>query len=198
MKLEEQKNDISKIYKEKKQKMGLFNKKMSLEDILKAIESLSEEEKAEIKAKMEEPSEQPKVEETPSEEPKGEEVIDETPAEPTEEIGEVEESAETGEPSAEPVEEPSAEQSPVIESETNELNPVEQENKDDVMQGVIDRLQALEEKLAEFDELKALMEDFTKKQADSFGYKGAIPGAKKDIHEMSASELKEKMLNGEI
>ena len=33
--------------------MGLFNKKLSLEEILKAIEGLSDEEKAQVKAKME-------------------------------------------------------------------------------------------------------------------------------------------------
>ena len=34
--------------------MGLFNKKLSLEEILKAIQGLSDEEKAQVKAKMEE------------------------------------------------------------------------------------------------------------------------------------------------
>ena len=176
--------------------MALFNKKLSLEDILKAIQGLSDDEKAQLKAKMDESA---PVENEPMEE---EQVDNETPEveseqpETTEEVGE------------EPVEEPQEGiEQPVGESvepnvetpvATEELNGIEQKNKDDVIQGLMDRLQALEEKLSEFDELKALMEKFTKKQADNFGYKGQVPGAKKDIHEMSANELKQKMLNGEI
>ena len=38
--------------------MGLFNKKLSLEEILKAIQGLSEEEKAQVKAEMEKASEE--------------------------------------------------------------------------------------------------------------------------------------------
>ena len=136
--------------------MALFGKKMSLEDILKAIKGLSEEEKAKVKAEIN---------------------------------GEVEEATEE-------VEQPVPEEP--VQEQPQEMNNVEQDNKEDVVAGLMDRLQAVEEKLATFDELKALMEDYTKKQADSFGYKGAVPGGKKDIHDMSASELKQKMLNGEI
>ena len=183
--------------------MALFSKKLSLDEILKAIEGLSEEEKAQIKAKMEESTpveesvEQPKeeVSETQTEEPKGEEVQGEPEQVETgdEETPSMEEAPEGV---AQPSEEPVAEGE--IPPETEELNGVEQDNKEDVISGLTERMSALEEKLAQFEELKGLMEQFTKKQADSFGYKGAIPGAKKDIHEMSASELKEKMLNGEI
>jgi hypothetical protein len=164
--------------------MGFFNRKLSLEDILEAIEGLSEDEKAQVKAKMEELGETP-------EEPK------EMPEEP--QVDNMEEKGEGVEEMEQPegVEETPSEV-PENVPETDQLDGVEQDNKEDVLHGLGDRIQALEEKLAEFDELKALMEDFTKKQADSFGYKGAIPGVKKDIHDMSASELKQKMLNGEI
>ena len=180
--------------------MGLFNKKLSLEEILKAIEGLSDEEKAQVKAKMEEkPVEEP-IEEIQEE---GQEVVEkqvdnEEETQETEQPEEVaQEDEETVDNTETPAEEPTEEQ-PKIPAETEELNQVEEDNKDEVIQGLTERLTALEEKLAQFDELKGLMEKFTKKQADSFGYKGAIPGAKKDISEMSASELKEKMLNGEI
>lgn len=173
--------------------MALFGKKLSLEEILKAIDGLSEEEKAQVKAKFEEPKEEtPEVveEESVSEETQESVQPEEVSEEPVEENAPVEEGAE------EPTEEPNLEGE--IQPETQELNPVEEDNKDEVIESLTSRITALEEKLAQFDELKGLMEEFTKKQADSFGYKGAIPGAKKDIHEMSASELKEKMLNGEI
>lgn len=177
-------------------KMALFNKKLSLDEILKAIEGLSEEDKAKVKAKMDEGTpveETPEVENVEEQVDNAEQGESEMPKEAGEEVGEA------------PVEVPGEEQpteQPAPEGEnppqTEELDGVEQDNKDDVITGLADRVQALEERLAELDELKGLMEQFTKKQADSFGYKGAVPGAKKDIHDMSASELKEKMLNGEI
>lgn len=177
--------------------MALFSKKMSLEEILKAIEGLSEEEKAQVKAKMNESTEVP-------EEPQAEvqsDVTEEKSNEPmVEEPSEQVEGEETENLEGEEVEEPTqeVEQAPETAPQTEELNDVEQENKEDVLSGLTDRIQALEEKLAELDELKELMEQFTQKQADSFGYKGAVPGGKKDIHEMSANELKQKLINGEI
>ena len=185
--------------------MALFSKKLSLDEILKAIEGLSDEEKAQVKAKMEEDAptkETPEVDN--AQEPSDNEVTEQGAEEGQEPVNEVEPSetsteeptGELEEPTKQPAETPNPEGE--IQPETKELNGLEQDNKDEVISGLTDRISALEEKLAQFDELKALMEQFTKKQADSFGYKGAIPGAKKDIHEMSASELKEKMLNGEI
>ena len=176
--------------------MALFGKKLSLEDILKAIEGLSDEEKAQVKAKMgeEKPVEEVEekteevVEETNDNEETIEEKTEEIPEETGEEVVETEGVEQTTEPTEQPVEPP----------KTEELNAVEEENKEDVLQGIMEKLTALEEKLSQFDELKSLMEDYTKKQADSIGYKGAVPGAKKNIQDMSADELKNKMLNGEI
>ena len=181
--------------------MALFNKKkLSLDEILNAIANLSEEEKAQIKAKMDE---KPEVEE----EPKGEEIASETqenevetpeemPMEQGEETEREEPVEEPTEGMEEPVEQPEEQPTEQPVPEVPDANV--EDNQADVIQGLTDRITALEEQLAQFSELKELMENFTKKQADSFGYKGAIPGAKKDIHDMSASELKEKMLNGEI
>ena len=179
--------------------MALFGKKMSLDEILKAIANLSEEEKAKVKAMIdggeeekEEPVEQEEtgeVEQVESEqvEEQPEEVAEDSVEEPVEEP--IEGSEEQPEIPQEPVENAPA---------TEELNGVEQDNSNEVMQGALDRISALEEQIAQLNELKELMEKYTQKQSDSLGYKGAIPGAKKDIHDMSASELKEKMLNGEI
>ena len=176
--------------------MALFNKKkLSLEEILNAIATLSEEEKAEIKAKMDEKpevEEDVKAEETES---VTEEQGVETPEETNEEVTETEGEEVETEEVAEVEEQPSAEE---VEQPAPETDQVAEDNQADVIQGLTDRITALEEQLAEFSDLKALMEDFTKKQADNLGYKGAIPGAKKDIQDMSARELKEKMLNGEI
>ena len=176
--------------------MALFNKKMSLEEILKAIEGLSEEEKAQVKAKMNESTEvpeEPQAEASDATEEKSNEPMVEEPS------GQVE-GEETENLEGEEVEEPTqeVEQSPETAPQTEELNDAEKGNNEDVLTGLTGRVQALEEKLAELDELKELMEQFTQKQADSFGYKGAVPGGKKDIHEMSAKELKQKLINGEI
>lgn len=178
--------------------MGLFNKKLSLEEILKAIEGLSDEEKAQVKAKMEQSA---TVEEEPKMDNEEEQVDNNGTEEVTEQPKDVGEEEPVEEPSVEEPTEPSIEEPQPegeIQPQTEELNSIEQENKEDALSGLADRISALEEKLAQFDELKGLMEEYTKKQADSFGYKGAVPGAKKDIHDMSASELKQKMLNGEI
>ena len=178
--------------------MGLFNKKLSLEEILKAIEGLSDEEKAQIKAKMEQSA---TVEEEPKMDNEEEQADNNGTEEVTEQPKDVGEEEHVEEPSVEEPTEPSIEEPQPegeIQPQTEELNGIEQENEEDALSGLVDRISALEEKLAQFDELKSLMEEYTKKQADSFGYKGAVPGAKKDIHDMSASELKQKMLNGEI
>lgn len=186
--------------------MGLFNKKkLSIEEILNAIASLSEEEKAQVKAKIDEPTESEMEEKENPEETSTEQVTEQPVEKPkTEGVGnELGEQPQGEMPEEESAEQPmeNADNQPVgteTPPQTEELNDLEQENKEDVIRGLTDRLQVVEEKLAEFEKLKSLMEEYTKKQADSFGYKGAVPGAKKDIHEMSASELKQKMLNGEI
>jgi hypothetical protein len=40
------------------------------------------------------------------------------------------------------------------------------------------------------------MEEYTKKQADNFGYKGGLLGAKKDYKDMSTEELKARQMKG--
>ena len=109
------------------------------------------------------------------------EVAEENGEETTEEVV-AEETAET-----EAVEEVSAE------AQGEELNAVEEENKEDVSVQLAERVSALEQELAELKELKEKMEEFTKMQADKFGYQGDIPGAKKGYGEMSADELRKEL-----
>lgn len=166
--------------------MGLFKKKLSIEEILESINELSEEEKAELKSKMEGGEE---VEEVKAEEVKEEadneieatEVAEENGEETTEEVV-AEETAET-----EAVEEVQ----PQVEGEMP--NAVEQDNKEEIITQLTERVVALEKTLAEFTELKEKMEEFTKMQADKFGYQGDIPSAKKGYGEMSADELRKEL-----
>ncbi len=166
--------------------MGLFKKKLSLEEILESINELSEEEKAELKSKMEggesvEEVKAEEVEEKVDNEIETTEVAEENGEETTEEVV-AEETAET-----EAVEEVGAE------AQGEELNAVEEENKEDVSVQLAERVSALEQELAELKELKEKMQEFTKKQAEKFGYEGALPSAKKDYSEMSAEELKKEL-----
>lgn len=166
--------------------MALFKKKLSLEEILEGINALNEEEKAELEAKMKGGEE---VEEVKTEEVDNEVEATEVAEKNGEETTEEEMVAE--EPATETVEEVSAE------AQSEELNAVEKENKEDVNVQLAERVSALEQELAELKELKEKMQEFTKKQAEKFGYEGALPSAKKDYGEMSASELS-KELKSEI
>ena len=184
--------------------MGLFNKKLSLDDILKGIDALTPEEKAKVKEKIgdldkaEDEREIDKIEETKADteevkEEKGEEVTEES-----EEIGkDVDEIKETAEGEETPEEETAEEVTPDDIPEDTEQDKAAEDNAETVIKGLTDRVTALEEALKDFDELKKLMEDFTAKQAKQFGYAGAIPGGKKPMDEMSAAELKKGILNGE-
>ena len=171
--------------------MGLFNKqKLSLEEILKAIADLSEEEKAQVKAKIEEPTE-------------GEEIASETEtvdeqateiAEETEEVGEVneepvveEEVVETEETEVQPEEqtgETTVEETVTEEAEVEKpLEVQKQEKEQDDAQTV--KIQALEEQVALIQEkLEQLMSSLDNKD---FGLSPAVPeGGGEDHKRMSA------------
>ena len=186
--------------------MALFSKKLSLDDILKGIDGLTDEEKAQVKAKMEDvykaedereidKIEENKTDDAEVKDEKSEEVKDES-----EEIGkdvdEVESEVTDGEAVAE-TEEKAEETEETPTEETEELNAVEEENKEDVMEALTARVSELEAKLAEFDALREQMEEYTKKQAEKFGYKGGMPSTKKEYGDMTADELA-KELKSEI
>lgn len=204
-------------------------KKLTLEEILQAIEGLSEEEKAQVVEKAQGAQQEQQTDEIPEELPEEKQVEEKTedpsvvPTEKTEDVEMEEEKKEIPEESLDsvpetPEEKPTEDTIPqpttekeaekqIPEEPTKEAvpptNDVEKDNQAEMVKALTDRVTALEEAnktlssaLEEFKELKALMEEYTSKQADSFGYKGQIPGAKKDIKDMSADELKSHILQG--
>lgn len=70
------------------------------------------------------------------------------------------------------------------------------DNRDDIIAQLTDRVASLEQALKEFGELKEKMEDYTRKQAESFGLKGQAVGGNKDFADMTADELKSAILSG--
>ena len=69
---------------------------------------------------------------------------------------------------------------------------VSADNSAEMIKGLTDRVTALEESLKGINELKAKMDEFAAKQAAKFGYKSNPDGAEKDIHDMSTAELAER------
>lgn len=187
--------------------MALFGKKkLSLEEILEGIKALSDEEKAKAVAAMQ--SEQKTesveteapVEDAGVEDANGEEVVEETE---TEEVAEepatepvTEEATETETP-AKTVGETTEESADVVlpesESATDEMA---NDNRDQIIHELTDKVNELSEQIKGLLELKTLMEEYTGKQAESFGYKGNVLGAKKDFKDMSTDELKAHAIKG--
>ena len=169
--------------------MGLFKKKLSLEEIIEGIKGLSEEEQAKLKEEMTAPTEET-VEET-KEEVAVEEVENDNVAEEVEETTEeVTEEPTEAVAETEAVEE-TTEQTEEVATETP--NEVETDNTGEIIEQLTNRLAEVEAQLSELNALKEKMEEFTKKQAEQFGYEGKIPGAKKDYKDMSASELSNEL-----
>jgi outer membrane biosynthesis protein TonB len=188
--------------------MSLFKKKLSLEDIIAGIEALSPEEREALEKRMnapesnEEQSEAPetKEQEAPTEAPAAEaepeaaeapeateqtpEAPEETPAEPAAEAPETEEEREEPTPTEEPVPEAPAE------------DAQEQDNVAEMIKGLTDKVNSLEATVATLSELKAKMDEYVSKQRESFGYESHTHGKPDDYENMSAAELKEKILKG--
>ena len=184
--------------------MALFGKKkLSLEEILEGIKNLSDEEKAKIGEEMkslsnteESVEETDTVEEVETKDDQGEVETEESVETTEEEIPEgteTEGETESIEQTEEVVEESEEEQLPEGESATDEMA---QDNRDEIIHGLTDKVNELSAQVQELLELKALMEDYTSKQADNFGYKGNVLGAKKDYRDMSADELKNHIMKG--
>lgn len=183
--------------------MALFGKKkLSLEEILEGIKALSDEEKAKVvasaqgEAKPEPVETEAPVEDAGVEDANGEEMVEETA---TEEVAEepatepvTEEATET-----ETVEETTEESADVVlpesESATDEMA---EDNRDQIIHQLSDKVNELSEQIKGLLELKSLMEEYTGKQAESFGYKGKVLGAKKDYKDMSTDELKAHAIKG--
>ena len=192
--------------------MGLFNRKLSLEDILNAIDGLSDEEKAQVKAKFDAPEQ---VEEVAEEQPSGNEAnepVEETPAEPSqfEEMAKsqgddgleeepIEEQAEepTEQPTETPMEEPQVEleqtedggeplaEEPAIEEPAVEVPPEVQKQEQEQDEAQSAKIQALEEKVALLEE--KLDQALSALDNKDFGLNPAVPeGGGEDHNRMSA------------
>lgn len=187
--------------------MVLFGKKkLTLDEILEGIKDLSEEDKAKALAAMQgEEKAAPTEMETQAESTEGEEVKEEK-AEATAEPenveepameSETEEVAEPMEAEAQPTEEVAEESADVVlpegESATDEMA---EDNRDQIIHQLSDKVNELSEQIQGLLELKTLMEEYTGKQAESFGYKGNVLGAKKDFKDMSTDELKAHAIKG--
>ena len=187
--------------------MALFGKKkLSLEEILEGIKALSDEEKAKVvasaqgEAKPDPVETEAPVEDAGVEDANGEEVVEETA---TEEVAEepatepvTEEATETETP-AKTVGETTEESADVVlpesESATDEMA---EDNRDQIIHQLSDKVNELSEQIKGLLELKTLMEEYTGKQAENFGYKGNVLGAKKDFKDMSTDELKAHAIKG--
>lgn len=186
--------------------MALFKK--TVDDIVKYISKLSEEEKAELEEKLKSPAPEEnavkeveetetadvktedKSEEITESEGEGEEVGDETDTEEvTEEIPEGQE--EVGE-----VTEETYDDAVALDETESARDEMAENNRDKIIHGLTDKVNELEEQVKSLLELKSLMEEYTQKQADSFGYKGNLLGARKDFKDMSADELKARQMKG--
>ena len=181
--------------------MALKIGKLSLEQIIAGINALSEEDKAKVtemlNGEVENDAPVEEVEKTDAVEEPTEESVEEVESATDEEV-----ETPTEEPQEEVTEEVTEEtDAPVEETESAEevidaVDKVAEDNKDAIIQTLTDRVTALENGLKELDELKALMQEYTSKQAEQFGYKGSLLGAKKDVKDMSVEELKSRQMKG--
>ena len=175
----------------------LLGKVKTAKELLALFDKLPEEEKQVFidgLDKTEETVEETEeVVETSAEEPveEAEEVAEEKAEETTEEV--VEETEEQTEPTVEPsVEETEKPVEEVVDDATAK------DNKDEIIEGLTARVVELEKAVQEIEDLKALMQDYTTKQAEKFGYKGEVKGGAKPLQDYTANELKESILKGEL
>ena len=183
--------------------MGLFSKKMSLEDILSAIDALSEEEKAQIKAKISDPEPTEEIEpaeETPSGNETEDGAVEETPTEPSqfEEMAKVQgDDGLEEQPAEAPAEEPTVEperteeggeplvEEPAPEEPAVEVPPEVQKQEQEQDDAQTAKIQALEEKVALLEE--KLDQALSALDNKDFGLNPAVPeGGGEDHNRMSA------------
>lgn len=180
--------------------MALFGKKkFTLEELLKGVQDLSTDEKAQfldalkgMNESKEEVVEEEKVEETEAVVEDVEKVDDNQEAETVEE----EITPEQGEEVIEETDVDKTEETASFSEEESARDEMAEDNRDEIIHQLTEKVNALEEGMKEMHELKSLMEEYTKKQADQFGYKGNLLGAKKDYSEMSTEELKARQMKG--
>lgn len=177
----------------------MFGKKVTAEELLKLYSALSDEEKQKFLGSVNSTAEESAKdgeqsgteEETPNPEPTAAASPEKKPD--VGDTGNADTETPSGttaeEPAVPPAEEPAADNAPAPDAQT-------QDNVAEILEGLGARMQAVEQALKELNELKKLMQEYTAAQADKIGYKGTVPGAKKDYKEMSADELKKEILTG--
>ena len=190
--------------------MGLFSpKKHTPDEILELINSLPEEDRAVVKTKLDElyrvddkgdedvVVDAAEVENAGDEAPEAE-VADDNPEEVVaddEGTEAVEETPAADDAEAVPDAAPEAvTEEPVVEAE-EPVDPVDEDNTAEMIKGLTDKVNDLVTKVAELTELKTAMEEFTKKQRDSFGYRSEASEKSKPYEDMTADELKAHILN---
>lgn len=196
--------------------MALFGKKekpSTLEEIKRAYESLSEDDKKSfkesIKDRVDESVAAQKEDSGEKTEQSAEAEIheaegaehaadkgdveelgekDDTPEEQAEDERDEDKSDEDDKKSDEKVEE----DKPEDKLSEPSSDTVSADNSAEMIKSLTDRVTALEESLKGINELKEKIDAFATKQAAKFGYKSNPDGAEKDIHDMSTAELAER------
>lgn len=192
--------------------MALFKKHLTLDAILKAIADLSPEGKAKVRAAVDDADEMPPAgpdDETPAEATTDcEENSSAESAGSTDGTGETAEKAttESGAEAAEstataaptPDATPESVESTVAETHDETAQDEEaDEHGAEIIKALADRILALEDRMKALAELKDRMEEYNARNAESFGYRSKPSDKLRDIADMSASELKEKILSGQ-
>lgn len=84
-----------------------------------------------------------------------------------------------------------------IAEEADESDESAADNSDEILKGLTDRVAALEAALKEIDGLRERLQEYEDKQRASFGLPGKTIGGNKDMKDMSAGELKSAILSGQ-
>ena len=186
--------------------MALFKKKRTLDEILEDVKNLSPKEAKELHEKMsdlykaEDEREIDKIEEEKAD---TDEVKDEKADEVNEEseeigkdVDEVKDEVATDEAAEEPVTEEETEVSDTHEIPDNDPEiPSTDDNTAELIKTLTDRVNGLVQLVGELHVLKEKMDEYVYKQKEAFGYKSEGGGARKNYEDMSASELKNHILN---
>ena len=183
--------------------MALFGKKeklSTLEEIKRAYESLSEDDKKSFKESIKDHVDESVAAQKEDSGDKTEqsaeaEIHEAEGAEHAAGKGDVEELGEKDDTPEEQAED-ERDEDERDEDERDEDKPFEPssdtvsaDNTAEMIKGLTDRVTALEESLKGINELKEKIDAFATKQAAKFGYKSNPDGAEKDIHDMSTAEL---------
>ena len=165
--------------------MGIFNKKITIDEILQAISDLKDEEKAKVMETLSDGKTEENATDASEDEINetdcGKDCASEEETNAAEEVDETPEEAGEDAPDNQTAQDTSA-----------------KENGEDVLQILSARVGELEEKIAKLDKLRERMEEYEKKTADRFGYRSEDGKAGKNIYDMTADELDGAIRRGEV